>query len=100
MAEGEGAPEGEAPPTDWAQSDPIARAILDLTAQRGAGKTICPSEAARAVDPEGWRRLMRAVRSTAVGLAREGRIVITRKGKAVDPGDFRGVYRLGIGDGD
>jgi hypothetical protein len=36
------------------------------------------------------------VRRTAVRLAHEGRIVIYRKGKPVDPDDFKGVYRLGL----
>jgi Protein of unknown function (DUF3253) len=31
-----------------------------------------------------------------VRLAKEGRIIITRKGRAVDPDEFRGVYRLGL----
>jgi hypothetical protein len=35
------------------------------------------------------------VRRTAVRMAEAGRIVIYRKGKPVDPRDFRGVYRLG-----
>lgn len=75
-------------------TSPIETTIFDLLAGRERGKTICPSEAARAVDPEGWRRLMPQVRSTAIGLARQGRLVITRHGKPADPDDFRGVYRL------
>jgi hypothetical protein len=34
------------------------------------------------------------VRATAVGLARQGRLVITRHNKPVDPSAFKGVYRL------
>jgi hypothetical protein len=75
-------------------SAPVESAIFDLLAERGPGKTICPSEAARALDPEGWRRLMPHVRATAVGLARAGRLEITRHGKAADPNAFKGVYRL------
>ena len=77
-------------------ADPIAAAILDLVDARGPGKTICPSEAARAFDPEGWRTRLRAVRATAVHLARTGRISIYGKGKVVDPNAFKGVYRLGL----
>ncbi len=77
-------------------SDPIEAAILALVEKRGAGKSICPSEAARAVYPERWRDHMRQVRQAAVHLARRGDIVILRKGKPVDPNDFRGVYRLGL----
>ncbi len=71
-------------------------AILALTAARGAGKSICPSEAARALDAEHWRRLMPQVRAAAVRLAKTGRIVILRKGKPVDPDAFKGVYRLAL----
>lgn len=74
----------------------IESAILALVEQRGAGKSICPSEAARAVWPEDWQRRMREVRSVAIGLARKGEISILRKGKPVDPDDFKGVYRLSL----
>ena len=73
---------------------PIESAVFELLAARGAGKSICPSEAAKAVDPEGWRRLMGQVRATAVGLARAGRLEITRKGRPADPDTLKGVYRL------
>ena len=51
-------------------------------------------EIARAADNENWRRLTGHVRNTARGLARQGRIVITRHGKPADPEKFKGVYRL------
>ncbi len=75
----------------------LEETILGLVAARGPEKTICPSEAARALGgdrPEAWGPLMQPIRRTAVKLAKEGRIVITRKGRIVDPDDFRGVYRL------
>ena len=34
------------------------------------------------------------MRATARGLARQGKIVITRHGKPADPEKFKGVYRL------
>lgn len=80
--------------------NPVRAAILDLTAARGAGKTICPSEAARAVSGDMWRRLMPDVRAEAVRLAKAGQIAIYRKGRPVDPGSFRGVYRLGLPRGE
>lgn len=76
--------------------DRIEAAILALVEARGAGKSICPSEAAREAFPETWRGHMRHVRAAAVHLARQGRIVILRKGKPVDPENFKGVYRLGL----
>jgi len=72
----------------------IEDAILGLLAEREPGKSIDPSEAARAVDAEGWRRLLPQVRATAVGLARQGRLEILRHGKPADPEAFKGVYRL------
>jgi hypothetical protein len=68
--------------------------ILGLIAQTPAGKSISPEQVARAADPEGWRRLLGQVRATSRGLARQGRLVITRHGKPADPEDFKGVYRL------
>ena len=77
--------------------------ILALAAQRGEGRTICPSEAARALGgdhPDGWGPLMQPIRRTAVRLMKDGKVVITRKGRPVDPDDFRGVYRLRLPEGD
>ena len=72
----------------------IEDTILSLLAEKGPDKSISPEEAARAVDPEGWRRILPRVRATAVGLARAERLVITRHGKPADPETFKGVYRL------
>ena len=77
----------------------IEETILRLVAERGAGKTICPSEAARALGgphPDGWGPLMKPVRAASVRLAHQGKLSILRKGRAVDPDDFRGVYRLAL----
>ena len=79
----------------------IEETMLRLVAERGAGKTICPSEVARALGgphPDGWAPLMQPVRRVAVRLAHEGRVAILRKGRPVDPDDFRGIYRLALPD--
>ncbi len=39
---------------------------------------------------------MSPIRRVAVRLAQEGRVVIYRKGKPVDPDNFKGVYRIGL----
>jgi hypothetical protein len=81
------------------QADILEATILKLAAERGAGRTIDPTEAARAVGgdhPDGWGPLMQPLRRVAVRLMKEGRIVITRKRRPVDPDDFRGVYRLSL----
>jgi len=80
-------------------TSPIELAIFDLLGQKAPGKSVSPEEVARAVDPEGWRRTLGQVRSEAVGLARQGRLVITRHNKPADPDAFKGVYRLTLPDG-
>lgn len=40
-------------------SAPVETAIFDLLAKVPPGKSVSPEEVARAVDPEGWRRLDR-----------------------------------------
>jgi hypothetical protein len=75
----------------------LRAALLTLLAERGRRKTIDPSEVARAVGgahPDGWGPLMHSVRRIAVELMKAGQVVILRKGRPVDPDDFRGVYRL------
>jgi hypothetical protein len=79
--------------------DDIEAVILRLARERGVDKSICPSEAARELGgthPDGWGPLMIPVRRVAVRLAQEGRLVVLRKGKPVDPADFKGVYRLSL----
>lgn len=85
-----------------ADDETIAGTLLELVAARGPGKTVCPSEVARALGgphPDGWGPLMQPVRRVAVRLAKAGRIAILRKGRPVDPDDFRGIYRLGPASG-
>ncbi len=73
----------------------IREEILRQVAARGAGKSICPSEVARALEPEAWRPLMGAVRREAAALAATGQLDILRKGKPIAPEAMRGVIRLG-----
>jgi hypothetical protein len=72
----------------------LERAIIELLESRDAGGTICPSEAARYVRPEGWEGLMEAARQAARRLVHAGRLEITQKGRVVDPSAFRGPIRL------
>lgn len=75
-------------------SDPIETAIFEKLGKRDAGKSICPSEVAKDLQPEQWQRMMPKVRATALGLMRQGQLTITKKGKPVDPNGFKGVIRL------
>ncbi|MDP1555230.1 MAG: DUF3253 domain-containing protein [Hyphomonas sp.] len=77
--------------------NPVREAILALTAAKGAGKTIAPEDAAKAVSPDNFVRVLKDVRAEAIRLHKAGTIAIYRKGKPVeDPDTFKGVYRLGL----
>lgn len=71
----------------------IERTIDALLDERGEGKTICPSEAARAL-AEDWRPLMDEVRDVAFGMADDGRVEVTQKGDVVDGRAAKGPIRL------
>ena len=71
------------------------RAILELLAQRDPGKTICPSDAARALGgDDDFRALMPLVRAAAAALVATGAIDVTQRGRVVDPATARGAIRL------
>jgi hypothetical protein len=73
----------------------IRQVILDLLARRDAGKTICPSDAARALGGDhGFRPLMEPVRATARAMAAHGELEWTQSGEVVDPATARGAVRL------
>jgi hypothetical protein len=72
----------------------LERTIDALLDQRRAGTTICPSEAARAVDPDGWRELMPAARAAAGRLAASGQVEVTQRGEVVDVATARGPVRV------
>lgn len=74
--------------------DPIEAVIFELLAKAPAGKSVAPEDVARSIDPEGWRRMLGRVRGAAVGLARQGKLVILRHNKPADPETFRGVWRM------
>ncbi len=84
-------------------SDPAEDAILSLLTLRGAAKSICPSEAARALagnpKDESWRAKLSPIKLAARRLAMAGRIEILRKGVPVAPADARGVVRLRLVQG-
>jgi hypothetical protein len=82
-----------------ATPEELEAAMLSLLEERGPGRTISPADVAQVLggnQPDGWGPLMQPVRKVAVRLMKEGRIVILRKGRPVDPDDFRGTYRLAL----
>jgi hypothetical protein len=72
----------------------LERTIDALLDERRAGTTICPSEAARAVDADGWRGLMPAARAAAGRLAASGAVEVTQRGEVVDVATARGPVRI------
>ena len=73
----------------------IAAEITRQAKARGAGKTICPSEVARALADD-WREMMPQVRDVAGEMAAEGEIAVTQGGDAVEIGEAKGPVRLGL----
>jgi hypothetical protein len=73
----------------------LEESIQQLLGQRGRGKTICPSEAARAVGGDDtWRDLMEPARRAARRLVAAGEVEITQGGRVVDPSTARGAIRI------
>jgi hypothetical protein len=75
----------------------LEQTILQLLTARGAGKTICPSEAARALagdEPAAWQPLMEPARAAARRLVAAGSLLITQGGQVVDPSTAKGPIRL------
>jgi hypothetical protein len=78
------------------QRQEIEERITAMVDERGAGKTICPSEVARSLAGDGdFRPLMPDVREAAAALAERGEIAVTQKGRPVDARGARGPIRLG-----
>lgn len=74
------------------------QAIRDLLAARARGASVCPSEAARLLaarsgGPE-WPALMAPIRRAANRLVAAGEVVMTQRGRPVDPSAARGPVRL------
>lgn len=73
----------------------LRETILRLSRDRGPDRTICPSDAARAVGGDDWRGLMDDAREAARALARDGDVEITQKGEVLDPNAaWRGPIRI------
>jgi hypothetical protein len=72
----------------------LEQSIGALLDRRRPGASICPSEAARAVDAEGWRELMPAARAAAGRLAAAGAVEVTQRGAVVDVATARGPVRV------
>lgn len=81
--------------TSSSGADPrLVASIRDLLAARDADKTICPSEAARAVGGDDWLDLMQPARDAARSLVELGEVEVTQKGEVVDVTTARGPVRI------
>jgi hypothetical protein len=72
----------------------LDQALTLLLAERGHGKTVCPSEVARAVGGETWRDLMEPARAAARRAVARGEAEITQRGQVVDPSTAKGPIRV------
>jgi hypothetical protein len=80
----------------------IEERIFALLSVRRPGATICPSEVARSLAPDGgaWRKSMPRVRQIAQALVQQRRLRVTRDGVAVaDATAPGGPIRLGLPEG-
>lgn len=72
----------------------LEAAIVALLAERSASVSICPSEAARRVNPEQWKSLMEPCRMAARRLVAKGHAEITQNNRVVDPSMAKGPIRV------
>jgi Protein of unknown function (DUF3253) len=72
----------------------LERVILRLLSQRSPEGSICPSDAARAARPDGWRALMDEVRAAAGRLAARGEVDVTQGGRVIDIAAAHGPVRI------
>ncbi|MCF0064759.1 DUF3253 domain-containing protein [Dyadobacter chenwenxiniae] len=76
--------------------DKIETTILSTAIHRGAQKSTCPSEIARMLFPDDWRKHMKDVLEVAIDLHNKGSVAITQKGIPVDVKDIKGPVRIKI----
>ena len=83
--------------TDDILAERISECVLELLTERGPGRSICPSEAARMLALRidyPWQDLMRPVRTVAAVLADAGLLEATQHEVLVDIREVRGPIRL------
>ena len=78
---------------------PLEATLMHMLAGLGPGASLNPNDIAKAAHagddkPESWRRDLPKLKAIAVGLARQGKVEILRKGKPVSPDNLKGIYRL------
>ena len=66
------------------EPNPLRQAILEM-ARMHQDRSFCPSEVVRWLFPQDWKYFMQDVREEMMDLYREGAILVTQKGNAIDP---------------
>ncbi len=83
--------------------DPVAQFIIHFLQSAADRKPVSIEQVAKAFwltrcrQQDGntaWRKYLNPTKQQAIFLARQGAIDITKRGKPVDPNDFKGVIRL------
>lgn len=71
-------------PDEEALRERLAASIRALLRKRDAGRTICPSDAARVAGGENWRDAMTLAREVAWQLAEDGWLEIMQRGERIE----------------
>ncbi len=82
---------------DDALAERIRECMVELLAQRGPGRSVCPSEVAHLLGTRldwRWQDLMRPVRTVAAALVESGQLEAIQHETVVDIRDVRGPIRL------
>ena len=82
-------------PTEDSRRTRLEAAVLALSRKRAPDKSICPSDAARAVGGDTWRDDMDLARTVVRELAGAGDVEVLQKGVAVPAdGEWKGPIRV------
>jgi hypothetical protein len=84
-------------PTEAGQRDRLAAAVRTLLRHRDPDRSICPSDAARVVGGNGFRKLMPLARQVAAELAEQGVVEVRQRGEPVDVRSAKGPVRIARG---
>lgn len=78
----------------------VEETLLERLSQLRKGESISPNDIAKALSTENWQRELPKVRAVIIGLARQGRVELLRKGKPVEPEGIKGIYRVRLAESD
>ena len=68
--------------------------IVEILERKPRGSSICPSEAAKELNPGGWKELQEPARCAARRLEARGKIELKQQGQNVNPSTAKGAIRL------